>query len=262
MVAVPHRDRARHRRRRDRAAPRAGLGVADLADPDAGLAVRRRLLSGVDPARLDAGGLRRRCRRPTSSRACAPWSRESRRPGTAWRSAAPSPSSFVVLACFFFAAVYRYAIRTGLIARYSAETVSWIWRRGRRRTPLAASARHPGDQIPGVADADEQQGEQQGGDGVDRPDRARCRARRRRDAEPGVDDRRARRRRARNPTNAAPPVQAAGSRCRGGPDRVAEARRARRGRTAPAVTAIGSAGATATALIDRTSAKWRAVGVR
>jgi ABC-2 type transport system permease protein len=31
---------------------------------------------------------------------------------------------FLVLACLFFAAVYRYAIRTGLIARYSAETVS------------------------------------------------------------------------------------------------------------------------------------------
>ena len=31
---------------------------------------------------------------------------------------------YVVLACLFFAAVYRYAIRTGLIARYSAETVS------------------------------------------------------------------------------------------------------------------------------------------
>ncbi|HLZ82053.1 MAG TPA: ABC transporter permease [Caulobacteraceae bacterium] len=31
---------------------------------------------------------------------------------------------FVVLACVVFAAVYRYAIRTGLIARYSAESVS------------------------------------------------------------------------------------------------------------------------------------------
>ena len=31
---------------------------------------------------------------------------------------------YVVLACLFFASVYRYAIRTGLIARYSAETVS------------------------------------------------------------------------------------------------------------------------------------------
>jgi ABC-2 type transport system permease protein len=32
--------------------------------------------------------------------------------------------AYLVLACLFFASVYRYAIRTGLIARYSAETVS------------------------------------------------------------------------------------------------------------------------------------------
>jgi ABC-2 type transport system permease protein len=32
--------------------------------------------------------------------------------------------AFVLLACLVFTAVYRYAIRTGLIARYSAETVS------------------------------------------------------------------------------------------------------------------------------------------
>jgi ABC-2 type transport system permease protein len=31
---------------------------------------------------------------------------------------------YVVLACLFFVSVYRYAIRTGLIARYTAETVS------------------------------------------------------------------------------------------------------------------------------------------
>jgi ABC-2 type transport system permease protein len=31
---------------------------------------------------------------------------------------------YLVLACLFFARVHRYAIRTGLIARYSAETVS------------------------------------------------------------------------------------------------------------------------------------------
>jgi ABC-2 type transport system permease protein len=32
--------------------------------------------------------------------------------------------AYLVLACLFFFAVYRYVIRTGLIARYSAETVS------------------------------------------------------------------------------------------------------------------------------------------
>jgi ABC-2 type transport system permease protein len=31
---------------------------------------------------------------------------------------------YIVLAWWLFAAVYRFAIRTGLIARYSAETVS------------------------------------------------------------------------------------------------------------------------------------------
>ena len=31
---------------------------------------------------------------------------------------------YVVLACLFFAAIYRFALRTGLIARYSAETVT------------------------------------------------------------------------------------------------------------------------------------------
>jgi ABC-2 type transport system permease protein len=32
--------------------------------------------------------------------------------------------AYVLLACWFFTRVYRYAVRTGLIARYSAETVS------------------------------------------------------------------------------------------------------------------------------------------
>jgi ABC-2 type transport system permease protein len=31
---------------------------------------------------------------------------------------------YIVLASWLFAAVYRYAVRTGLIARYSAESVS------------------------------------------------------------------------------------------------------------------------------------------
>jgi len=31
---------------------------------------------------------------------------------------------YILLACWFFTSVYRYAVRTGLIARYSAETVS------------------------------------------------------------------------------------------------------------------------------------------
>jgi ABC-2 type transport system permease protein len=31
---------------------------------------------------------------------------------------------FILLACAFFARVYRHAVRTGLIARYSAESLS------------------------------------------------------------------------------------------------------------------------------------------
>ena len=31
---------------------------------------------------------------------------------------------YLVLACWFFARIYRYAVRTGLIARYSAESLS------------------------------------------------------------------------------------------------------------------------------------------
>ena len=31
---------------------------------------------------------------------------------------------YILLACWFFTLMYRHAVRTGLIARYSAETVS------------------------------------------------------------------------------------------------------------------------------------------
>jgi len=33
-------------------------------------------------------------------------------------------SLYILLACWLFTRVYRYAVRTGLIARYSAETLS------------------------------------------------------------------------------------------------------------------------------------------
>jgi ABC-2 type transport system permease protein len=33
-------------------------------------------------------------------------------------------AAYVVLACWFFARIYRYAVHTGLLARYSAESVS------------------------------------------------------------------------------------------------------------------------------------------
>jgi ABC-2 type transport system permease protein len=33
-------------------------------------------------------------------------------------------AAYVLLACWFFARIYRHTVRTGLIARYSAETLS------------------------------------------------------------------------------------------------------------------------------------------
>jgi len=48
---------------------------------------------------------------------------ESWSPSTLWIGAALAIAD-VLLACWFFASVFRYAVRTGLIARYSAETVS------------------------------------------------------------------------------------------------------------------------------------------
>jgi ABC-2 type transport system permease protein len=39
-------------------------------------------------------------------------------------AAAALAAFYLVLACWFFARVYRHAVRTGLIARYSAESLS------------------------------------------------------------------------------------------------------------------------------------------
>ncbi len=46
----------------------------------------------------------------------APWARLA--------AGAALAAGYLILACFFFASVYKTAIRTGLIARYSAESVS------------------------------------------------------------------------------------------------------------------------------------------
>jgi ABC-2 type transport system permease protein len=45
-------------------------------------------------------------------------------PGAALLAGAALAALYVVLASWFFRSVYRYAVRTGLVARYSAETVS------------------------------------------------------------------------------------------------------------------------------------------
>lgn len=62
--------------------------------------------------------------RPTSSRACARWWPAASSPAP--RSAGASRWRYldIVLAGWVFQRVYRYAVRTGLLARYSAESVS------------------------------------------------------------------------------------------------------------------------------------------
>jgi ABC-2 type transport system permease protein len=44
--------------------------------------------------------------------------------GAALARGAVLAAGYVLLACWVFARVFRYAVRTGLIARYSAESVS------------------------------------------------------------------------------------------------------------------------------------------
>ena len=78
----------------------------------------------ADPAGLDAGHLHGCCRRPTCSRACAPWWPDKPAPWDRLALGGGLAVAYLALACLLFAVVYRYAIRTGLIARYSAETVS------------------------------------------------------------------------------------------------------------------------------------------
>ena len=100
-----------------------GVGMVRLADAGADLAVRRRVLSRVDAAGVDAvvahalppsyvfEGMR-------ASSAAARSSAVSLLGGAALAVV------YILLAYAFFARVHRHAIRTGLIARYSAETVS------------------------------------------------------------------------------------------------------------------------------------------
>ena len=91
--AVRHRHCLRNHRRLSGAAARPGLGVADLADPDAGLAVRRRLLSGVDPAGLDAGGRPHIAAVVRLRRHAGGDRRHAGAVGAGWRWRAASPSS-------------------------------------------------------------------------------------------------------------------------------------------------------------------------
>ena len=88
--------------RGDGAAARTGVGVADLADPDAALAVRRRVLSAQRAAGLDAGDLarpaavlrvRRHARGGRRQAGAVGRAGDRRRPGASSTWSWPAPSS-------------------------------------------------------------------------------------------------------------------------------------------------------------------------
>ena len=93
--------------------------IPALLSPFAG-----RVLPAQRAARLDARPSAVCCRPPMCSRACAALARAA----TATRAAAASLIGIalalldIVLAAWVFLRVYRYAVRTGLLARYSAES--------------------------------------------------------------------------------------------------------------------------------------------
>ncbi len=69
------------------------------------------LFSNLLPPAYVFEGVRRVVSGGTASTAALTW-------------AASLAALYLVLACWFFAHIYRYAVRTGLIARYSAESLS------------------------------------------------------------------------------------------------------------------------------------------
>ena len=104
-------------------AVRTGVRVARLAHSRPPLAVRRGLLSGLDPPALDAARL-------------APAASVIRVRGDAgdpggrrlWGSRAGMELVlsvlYILLASWFFSRIHRQAVRSGLLARYSAESVA------------------------------------------------------------------------------------------------------------------------------------------
>ena len=104
-----------------RPAARAVVGVADLADPDDRLAVRRRLLSGRASCPAGCGRSRRSCRPSYVFEGMRAVVAGRPRAWGALGLGAALALLYLGLACLAFASVYKTAIRTGLIARYSAE---------------------------------------------------------------------------------------------------------------------------------------------
>lgn len=97
--------------------------MADLADPGAGLAVRGRVLSARHPARVDAGD--RACARTVLRvRGHARDRLHQTFSASHLLWAMGLAALYILLATVFFVRVYRHAVRTGLLARYSAESAS------------------------------------------------------------------------------------------------------------------------------------------
>jgi ABC-2 type transport system permease protein len=97
-------------------------GVVRVADPGVSLALCRRVLSLIDFAGLDAGGLLFAAAIVVfeSIRTILAGGAVPRGP-LVWAMALAGID--ILVACCVFTWTYRYAVRTGLIARYSAESV-------------------------------------------------------------------------------------------------------------------------------------------
>ena len=106
------------------AAAGPGRGVVHLADSRPAFALRRRLLPALDPACVDASclshllppayvfeGMRKAGSGGQPSASALLWG-------------ALLAIAWLLLACWFFLRIHHHAVRTGLIARYSAESLS------------------------------------------------------------------------------------------------------------------------------------------
>ncbi len=122
--ALPVRHRARHLRQRAGAPVRARVRVDRLARSRLPLPLRGDLLPGI---RRSRGGCSRSpacCRRRTCSRGCARSSRAAPTGEPRCSGAPASAALYILLASWFFTRIHRHAVRTGLLARYSAESVN------------------------------------------------------------------------------------------------------------------------------------------
>ena len=120
--AVPVRSRARHLRLRGGAAAGTGGGVVDLADSGDAFAAGLRVLSAVGTSRLDAisgapAAAVLRIRSHAEHRVAARLFPDCR---CCW--SAGLALFYILLAGWFFTRIYKYVVRSGLIARYSAES--------------------------------------------------------------------------------------------------------------------------------------------